>query len=555
MTHTMTLPTHGQGHSSSWNHSGNRRSRRWMQSLAAVAFGVASLVGLAEQAQAQTWQLVWQDEFTNGISSNWKFEIGNGQSGWGNNELQYYRRENATVENGNLVITAKREDFGGYRYTSARMITQGLANFRYGKVEARMRLPSRNGLWPAFWMLGSNLGSVGWPASGEIDIMEQINTDPAVYGTVHWQGPDGGHASYGGNVKVDATAYHVYAVEWDPNYIRWFVDGRQFHVVDITNSVNSTEEFQRDFFLLLNMAVGGNWPGFNVDESALPAKMFVDYVRVYKAASATAFNSWVARAPAGLTIRHQASRGRVDQPGSINPAGDGNWKMVTGLAGSGVSFQSQNYPNSYLRQRNGEAWLDQNDGSTQFRQEATFLQAPGLVDGSGVSFQSFTQRDRWLRHRNSLLYVEQINDALARSDATFSSANALTGAATGFSTTLAADGYAQMQGMQLEPSTEGGQNLGWIEANDWVVWNLNLPENGTYTVEYRVASQSGGGTLQLEKAGGSPIYGSLAVPSTGGWQNWTTVSHRVQLNAGQQQIAVKALGSGWNLRYVRVTKS
>ncbi len=528
---------------------------QWRPSIAALALGVASLVGLSGEAQAQAWQLVWQDEFTSSISSNWKFEIGNGQSGWGNNELQYYRRENATIENGNLVITAKRENFGGYRYTSARMTTQGLANFRFGKVEARMRLPARNGLWPAFWMLGSNLGSVGWPASGEIDIMEQINTDPAVHGTIHWQGPDGGHASYGGYTNVDTTAYHVYSVEWDPNTIRWFIDGRQFHVVDIANGVNSTEEFQRDFFLLLNLAVGGNWPGFNIDESALPAKMYVDYVRVYKAASAGGFNSWVARAPAGLTIRHQASRGRVDQPGSINPIADGNWKMVTGLAGSGVSFQSQNYPNSYLRQRNGEVWLDQNDGSTQFRQDATFLQGPGLVDGSGVSFQSYTQRDRWLRHRNSLLFVEPINDALARSDATFSSANPLTGAGVGFSTTLAADGYAQMQGMQLEPSSEGGQNLGWIEANDWVVWNLNLPESGTYTVEYRVASLGGGGVLQLEKAGGAPIYGSLAVPSTGGWQNWTTVSHRVQLNAGQQQIAVKALGSGWNLRYIRVTKS
>lgn len=522
---------------------------RWNKSLAALALG---LVGAA--AHAQSWQLVWQDEFNNGIGPNWRFETGNGASGWGNNELQYYRRENATVENGALVITAKREDFGGYRYTSARMTTQGLANFRFGKIEARIKLPRRTGLWPAFWMLGSNINTVSWPASGEIDIMEQVNTNPEIHGTVHWQGTNGGHASYGGFTNVDTTAWHDYAIEWDPNSIRWFVDGRQYHVIDIANGVGGTEEFQRDFFLLLNMAVGGNWPGFNIDESALPAKMYVDHVRVYKAASSAAANSWTTRSPNGLVIRHQASRGRVDSAGSVNPFNDGNWRMVTGLAGSGVSFQSVNYPNAYLRHRNGEVWLDNNDGSNLFRQDATFIQQPGLLDGNGVSFQSHNLRDRWLRHRGSLLFVEPINDAQARSDATFSNTGALTGSAA-FSATLQADGFAQQSGMQLEPSTEGGQNLGYIEAHDWVVWNVNLPSSGTYTVEYRVASQSGGGNLQLEKAGAVPVYGTLAVPSTGGWQNWTTISHRVTLEGGQQQIAVKALAGGWNLKSVRIIKN
>ncbi|MET0209439.1 MAG: AbfB domain-containing protein [Burkholderiaceae bacterium] len=518
--------------------------------------GAATVVlGLASAAQAQSWQLVWQDEFTNGVGPNWVFELGNGQGGWGNNEMQYYRRENATIENGNLVITAKREDFGGFRYTSARLKTQGLANFKYGRIEASIKLPSRTGLWPAFWMLGSNINTVGWPSSGEIDIMEHVNAETDVHGTVHWQGPSG-YASYSGKTSVDLSGYHLYAVEWDPNFIRWFVDGRQYHVIDITNGAGGTEEFQRDFFLLLNMAVGGNWPGFNVDETALPAKMFIDYVRVYKAASAAGFNSWTARAPSGLAIRHLASRGRVDASGNINPAADGNWKMVAGLAGSGVSFQSQNYPNSYLRHRNGEVWLDQNDNSNQFKQDATFVQQPGLADGSGASFQSFNLRDRWLRHRNSLLYVEPVTDALGRSDATFSSTGALTGGGnTSFTTTLAADAFAVMQGMTLEASSEGGQNLGYIDATDWVVWNLNLQSAGTYTVEYRVASLNGGGSLQLERAGASPVYGTLGVPSTGGWQNWTTISHRVTLSAGQQQIAVKALGAGWNLKSVKITKS
>ena len=381
---------------------------RWIRSLAAAAL---ALTGLA--AQAQNWQLVWQDEFTNGIGPHWRFETGTGSGGWGNNELQYYRRENATVENGQLVITARREDFGGMRYTSARMTTQGLASFKYGRVEARIKAPSSSGMWPAFWMLGSNITSVGWPASGEIDIMEHVNADPDIHGTIHWQGPDGGHASYGGHTATNVADYHVYAVEWDERFIRWFVDGREYHVVDITNSVNSTEEFHRDFFLLLNLAVGGNWPQWNIDESRLPARMYVDYVRVYR-----------------------------------------------------------------------------KDGGTP-----------------------------------------------------------------AFTTTLQASDFALQSGMQLEASSEGGQNLGWIEAGDWAVWNLNLPQGGTYTVEYRVASLNGGGSLQLEMAGGAPVYGAVGVPSTGGWQNWTTVSHRVTLPAGQQQIAVKANAPGWNLRYVKITKS
>ncbi len=229
---------------------------------------------------AANWQLVWQDEFNGSIGPDWVFETGAG--GWGNNEMEYYRRENATVENGALVITAKREEFGGAHYTSTRMTTQGRKTFKYGRIEARMKLPGKLGIWPAFWALGANIGSVGWPASGEIDIMEQINTGSEIYGTPHWQGTNGGHAEYSGHTTTSIQDYHVYAIEWDANFLRWFVDGQQYHAMEITNSVGGTDEFHRDFYLLLNMAVGGNWPGFNVDNGALPTRMYVDYVRVYK---------------------------------------------------------------------------------------------------------------------------------------------------------------------------------------------------------------------------------------------------------------------------------
>ncbi|CAM3893786.1 MULTISPECIES: carbohydrate-binding protein [Flavobacterium] len=229
----------------------------------------------------QNWQLVWQDEFTNTISSDWVFETGN--DGWGNNELQNYRRENATVENGNLVITAKKEAIGGSNYTSARMKTYGKKSWKYGKMEARIAMPSFQGIWPAFWMLGDNIydPNVGWPKCGEIDIMEHVNAGNQIFGTIHWD--HNGYVSYGGNTSInDITAFHTYTVEWDENSIKWFIDGAKFHEVNIANGVNSTNEFHQNYFILLNLAVGGNWPGFTIDNNRFPAKMLVDYVRVYQ---------------------------------------------------------------------------------------------------------------------------------------------------------------------------------------------------------------------------------------------------------------------------------
>ncbi|HEU4902487.1 MAG TPA: glycoside hydrolase family 16 protein, partial [Flavisolibacter sp.] len=203
-----------------------------------------------------------------------------GGGGWGNNEKQYYQAANATVSNGNLVITAKKQRVKANNYTSARLKTQGKREFTHGRIEARIKLPLGQGLWPAFWMLGANINTVSWPGCGEIDIMEHINTENTIYGTIHWD--NNGHASYGGNTTTTPTDYHVYAVEWDATSMRWYVDGVQYLAADITNGINGTEEFQKPFFILLNMAVGGNWPGQTIDDSKLPASMYIDYVRVYQ---------------------------------------------------------------------------------------------------------------------------------------------------------------------------------------------------------------------------------------------------------------------------------
>jgi beta-glucanase (GH16 family) len=232
------------------------------------------------------WRLVWSDEFNGTALDRSKWILETGGNGWGNNELQFYTDRtgsvsNARVENGHLVIEARREAFGGRAYTSARMKTS--ASWTYGRIEGRLQLPFGQGLWPAFWSLGANIGTVGWPACGETDIMEMIGgsgRENTVYGTIHWD--FNGHASFGRTFTGPnfSQAFHVFAIEWDTQQIRWFVDGQLYNTANIT--INGTEEFHRPFFLLLNVAVGGNFPGNPDGSTVFPQRMLVDYVRVFQ---------------------------------------------------------------------------------------------------------------------------------------------------------------------------------------------------------------------------------------------------------------------------------
>lgn len=233
---------------------------------------------------ADNYELVWSDEFNgNYLDTNtWNYEIGTGSWGWGNNEQQYYTDRNIKVSNGTMKITAKREDYGGMKYTSSRITTKNKKNFKYGKIEARIKMPKFKGVWPAFWMLGANQDSVGWPKCGEIDIMEAINDENLVYGTLHWfNDPGNNNADSGSSVAVaDRTEYHVYGVEWTADKLRWYVDGKVYRTMDVSN--DSFSEVRKEYFVIFNMAIGGQWPGYDIDETAFPATMEVDWVRAYK---------------------------------------------------------------------------------------------------------------------------------------------------------------------------------------------------------------------------------------------------------------------------------
>ncbi|MDP9146649.1 MAG: glycoside hydrolase family 16 protein [Acidobacteriota bacterium] len=272
-------------------------------SLAAAILAFACLPALprrqnaaAEKSTRSDWILTWSDEFNgpNGAPPDpTKWTVETGGNGWGNHELEYYtsRSQNVRQENGNLVIEARQEKFTGpdsvsRDYTSARLKTAGHFEQRYGRFEARIQIPAGQGMWPAFWALGDDISSIGWPACGEIDIMENVGFEATkIHGTLHGPGYSGDsglttvYTLAAGNV---ADAFHIYAVEWEPDIIRFYIDG-ELYASKSPSDVPSGKGWVYDhpFFVILNLAVGGNWPRNPDAFTIFPKRMLVDYVRVY----------------------------------------------------------------------------------------------------------------------------------------------------------------------------------------------------------------------------------------------------------------------------------
>ncbi len=233
------------------------------------------------------WNLTWHDEFDGKVidASNWTYDIGGG--GWGNGEAEYYtsRTENVRLENGLLVIESHQEKFEGSYYTSARIKTQGLQSFQYGRIEARLKVPAGKGLWPAFWMLGSNISQKGWPDCGEIDIMEYVGKEPdLIMGTLHGPGYSGalGLTKWNRQEYNIADDFHTYAIEWDKNQISWFYDEVKYHTLTRSDVGTDRWVFDQPFFIILNLAVGGQLAGMIGLDTVFPAQYLVDYVRVYQ---------------------------------------------------------------------------------------------------------------------------------------------------------------------------------------------------------------------------------------------------------------------------------
>ena len=237
-------------------------------------------------AQTQKRTLVWEENF-NGSSldeSIWNFELGDGcpnLCGWGNNELQTYTNTNQEVSDGKLTIQAKKE---GNLYTSTRITTKEKKEFKYGRIEARAKLAPGIGLWPAFWLLGSNISNAGWPKCGEIDILEHVGKEPnLVYTTVHTQ------ESHGNSINTKKTifpdiqdGFHIYAIDWTENKIDFFVDEKLVYTYGPELKNENSWPFDQPFYIIINLAVGGNFGGPEVDQTIFPESFIIDYVKVFQ---------------------------------------------------------------------------------------------------------------------------------------------------------------------------------------------------------------------------------------------------------------------------------
>ena len=263
---------------------------RWV-TLPAVLLVLVAVADCNDEKPPEEYGLIWQDEFDGPAGQlpdpeKWVSDIG---TDWGNAQLEYDtdRAENVSLDGaGNLAITALEKDFEGQDYTSGRIKTKDLFERAQGRFEARIKLPTGQGIWPAFWMLGADIDEVGWPACGEIDIMEYLGQEPrAIHGTIHGPGHFGDSAITKKHVLAQGgfhLGFHEFAVEWNETSIAWFVDGYNFHTVTPADlPQGATWVYDHPFFILLNLAVGGRWPGSPDETTVFPQTMLVDYVRVY----------------------------------------------------------------------------------------------------------------------------------------------------------------------------------------------------------------------------------------------------------------------------------
>jgi beta-glucanase (GH16 family) len=417
----------------------------WIQSVSVL--GLILAAGAAGAAPEDAgFALIWEDEFDQPFlnTAKWEFMSGNGDEfgipGWGNNELQFYtgRPQNLWQQDNSLLITAQRESFQGYQYTSARIRSKDRFAFRYGRVEGRIKLAVGEGLWPAFWMLPEDNVYGGWPLSGEIDIMEASQDATYVSGAIHFGNswPNNRFNSQGINGSF-GDEWHVYAIEWEPDRIRWYLDDElymiQFQDDWFTGAAtgDANAPFDQDFHLLLNMAVGGNFVPNPNPGSPFPKTMAVDWVRVYEQ-----FQAPWGGTPAPITSR----------------------------------IEAEHYDFGY--------------------------------EGQAYSDQTITN-EAW--------------------------------------------DYRVGNGVDVESSSEGGFNVGFVRPGEWIEYTVSVPQTGTYRLDARVASQSTGGSFRLT-FNGQDIGAWFTVPATGAWQSWTTVSSEVELAAGEYVMRWENL-SGGNTSY------
>lgn len=505
----------------------------------------------------QNWQLIWSDEFdSSDVSlSKWEIQIGDGTlyglpPGWGNNELQYYtnRPENINVNNGILIITADQESYMGYNYTSARMRTMNQGDWTYGRFEMRAKLPFGQGLWPAFWMMPTDAVYGGWAASGEIDIMELLGQEPSkVYGTLHhggsWPNNIQTRGEYLLTVGTFADTFHVFSLEWEPGEIRWYVDG--IHYLTQTSWWTTggpfPAPFDERFHIILNLAVGGNWPGPPGPGTTFPQRMEVDYIRVFQDTN---------QRPMVAII--SPSNGANFQPGSSIPIvvsaidTNGSISEVRFYQGDAVIVEDLSLPFEIAVQNAFEG--------------AYSLRATAKDDSGITSYSEFVDISVGgaATHSPYLITpvhipgtIEAENYDLGGQGVAYDDADP--GINNGSSTGAY---FRRQEGVDIEQTldTGGGFNVGWIEDGEWMEYFINVNATGTYSISARVASQNGGGAFYIQ-VDGQNVTPILNVPPTGGWQSWSTVTREnVNLTYGIHHLRLIIINGDFNLNKLIISR-
>lgn len=497
------------------------------------------------------YQLVWSDEFDGSSLNtlNWSYDVGDGcpsLCGWGNNELQYYHAENVSVSGGYLILEAREEAYGGRDYTSGKIHSRYKQDFLYGKVEARMKVPTGGGMWPAFWMMPTDSVYGGWAASGEIDIMETSNDTDYIGGTIHYGGPccddnrySGGTYSPGG---VDfSDAFHVYTIEWEPDVMRWYVDGVLYSTKTSSQWYsdnapgNPLAPFDQYFYIIMNAAVGGNYTGCTSSgciTASFPQQFQVDWVRVYQDTSNIAPTVSItnptdgAELPAGNII--------IDATASDS---DGSVSTVEFYEGANYLGEDTTSPYSFN-------WISVSDGCYTITAKAiddvggSSTDAISITVGTGCSGQlPFYGSPSAIPGRIETEDFDTGGEGVAYHD-----------------TDAGNNGnqYRTLEGVDIEACADagGGYNVGWMANNEWLEYTVDVPAVGTYTIDIRVASNTTGGNFHIE-FGGVDKTGNINVPVTGGWQNWTTVSATAALSTGTQIMRFANANSSdeYNINY------
>ncbi|MCB0303168.1 MAG: family 16 glycosylhydrolase [Calditrichaeota bacterium] len=505
---------------------------------------IATTLLLVAPLGAQSWQLVWHDEFNyTGLPDpqKWDYDVGGG--GWGNNELQYYTAndaDNARVDGSSLIIEARQENLGGYNYTSARLVTRGKADWKYGRFDIRARLPYGQGLWPALWLLPSDWVYGGWAASGEIDIMELVgHVTNQVHGTLHYGGTSPNNVQSGAAYTLSSGAFnddfHLFTLEWVPGEFRWYVDGTLYATQNSWWSSGGVypAPFEQDFHLLFNVAVGGNWPGPPNPSTVFPQQMVVDYVRVYQSSGV---------APSvGITAPGNGAALAAGVPFTISADAsddDGTVTRVKFYQGDGFLGEDASEPYTLTIENPGEgcyaltAVAVDNDFNTTVSEVVNITvgdscgQSPYLI--TPVPIPGIIEAENYDLGGAGIAYLD--NDPVNQGN-------------------TSGNNFRPNEGVDTEfcQDVDGGHNVGWTGAGEWLAYRVDIAGSGNYSLIARTASESGGGSFYLT-LDGVDVSGPISVPASGGWQAWTSVfKDNIPLTAGSHTLRVVVIAGGFNL--------